>query len=102
MRFEQAHDEITDIMPEERVLTDAPMRNHTTFKTGGNADMLILPASVSQMKNALRLLYAYEVPYTVIGRGSNIIVGDKGVRGAVVKIAGGFDTGGGGGGGGFL
>ncbi len=92
MKFEQAHDEIIDIMPESRVLTDAPMNKYTTFKTGGKADMLILPASVSQMKNALRLLYAYEVPYIVIGRGSNIIVGDRGIRGAVVKLADGFDV----------
>jgi len=91
MRLEQAHDEISDIMPEERVLTNQLMAEYTTFKTGGNVDLMILPASVSQMKNAIRLLYAYEVPYVIMGKGSNMIVGDKGIRGAVIKLAGGMD-----------
>lgn len=86
MNLDRAHGEIVDIMPEERVLTNQPMSEHTSFRTGGNADLLILPASASQLKNALRLLYAYDVPYIVMGRGSNMVVGDKGIRGAVVKI----------------
>jgi len=92
MKLERAHGEIADIMPEERVLIDQPMSEHTTFKTGGKADLLVLPASRSQFKNALRLLYAYDVPYFVMGRGSNIIVGDKGIRGAVVKLSDAFGS----------
>jgi UDP-N-acetylmuramate dehydrogenase len=91
MNLERAHGEIVDIMPEERVLTDQPMSEHTSFKTGGKADLLVLPASASQLKNALRLLYAYDVPYIVVGRGTNILVGDSGIRGAVVKIADAYD-----------
>ncbi len=86
MKLERAYSEIADIMPEERVLLNEPMKNHTTFGTGGPADLMVRPATKSQFKNAIRLLYNYEVPYMVIGRGSNLVVGDLGIRGAVIKL----------------
>ena len=86
MKLERAYSEIADIMPEERVLLNEKMSNHTTFCTGGPADIMVRPATKSQFKNAIRLLYNYEVPYMVIGRGSNLLVGDEGIRGAVVKL----------------
>ncbi len=87
MKLERAYSEIADIMPEERVLLNELMSNHTTFCTGGPADIMVRPATKSQFKNAIRLLYNYEVPYMIIGRGSNLLVGDNGIRGAVVKLS---------------
>jgi len=87
MKLERAYSEIADIMPEERVLLNEPMNRHTTFCTGGPVDLMVRPATRSQFKNAIRLLYNYEVPYMVMGRGSNLLVGDAGIRGAVVKLS---------------
>lgn len=68
-----------------------PMKNHTSFKIGGNADEF---CEAHSKEDVCRLIdYANDkgIPYTFIGNGSNILVGDGGVRGLVVKLARGFD-----------
>jgi UDP-N-acetylmuramate dehydrogenase len=70
-----------------QVLFGVPMSEHTTFKTGGIADMMLLPATEEEAAAALRFLKDGAIPYVVIGRGSNLIVRDGGYRGAVVKLA---------------
>ena len=69
------------------VLVDEPMSKHTTFRIGGNADLMIEPGSVNQLIAVLRLLKRFEIPYFVMGNGSNLLVGDKGIRGAVIKLS---------------
>lgn len=68
-----------------------PLKNHTSFKIGGPCDEFFEAHSEEDIKNAI--LYAKQkgIPYTVMGNGSNLLVGDKGVRGLVIKIAKGFD-----------
>jgi UDP-N-acetylmuramate dehydrogenase len=75
-----------DVLDEEQVLLDEPMKYHTTFKIGGPADYLLLPSSVEQARQVFKLVKAYEMPLTVLGNGSNVLVLDKGIRGAVVKF----------------
>lgn len=75
------------ILPDDRLLLNAPMSEQTTFKIGGPADCLVFPASVSEVKAILNTIKAYNVPYTIIGNGSNILVLDKGIRGIVIKFA---------------
>ena len=65
---------------------DEPMSRHTTFRIGGPADVLAEPASVAQLKAVIDLCREKNVPFTVIGRGSNVLVSDGGVKGAVIKI----------------
>ncbi|MFC4599415.1 UDP-N-acetylmuramate dehydrogenase [Cohnella hongkongensis] len=74
-----------------RVRANEPLAGHTTWKIGGPADVLIVPASEEQLEAALRLCAVHEVPWSVLGRGSNTLVSDKGVRGAVIKLGDGFD-----------
>ncbi|NLZ93704.1 MAG: UDP-N-acetylmuramate dehydrogenase [Firmicutes bacterium] len=62
------------------------MKKHTTFKTGGPADLLVEPQSISEMQKLMRYVFKKEIPYLVIGQGSNLIVSDKGIRELVVKI----------------
>lgn len=69
------------------VSVDEPMSKHTTFKIGGAADVLIEPESTNQLLAVISLLKRFEIPYFVMGNGSNLLVGDKGIRGAVIKIA---------------
>lgn len=63
-----------------------PMRLHTTFKIGGNADLFILPENENQVAKAVSLLKSENVPYTVIGNGSNLLVSDSGIKGAVISL----------------
>ncbi|OXM86045.1 UDP-N-acetylmuramate dehydrogenase [Paenibacillus rigui] len=65
---------------------DEPLAPHTTWKIGGPADVLLIPGSKEQLVDAVQLLYRYQVPWTVLGRGSNMLVADKGIRGVVLKL----------------
>ena len=80
------------LLGEAGVLENEPMASHTTFKTGGPADWMVLPHTADELASVLRTLREEKMPYTVIGRGSNLLVSDEGYRGAVVKLADGFDN----------
>lgn len=78
--------ELKAVIPEERILRNEPMSKHTTFQIGGPADFLILPRFSQEIAEVLAVANKYELPLTVIGNGSNILVRDKGIRGLVIKI----------------
>jgi UDP-N-acetylmuramate dehydrogenase len=74
-------------MEEIERLQNEPMRNHTTFKTGGPADTLYLPKNVSEITCVIEHVRKTGVPWLVMGRGSNLLVSDKGFSGVVIKLA---------------
>ncbi len=63
-----------------------PMSAHTTFKIGGPADIFVEPRSVSALESVIKLFKQIGMDYQIIGNGSNLLVGDKGIRGAVIEI----------------
>jgi UDP-N-acetylmuramate dehydrogenase len=73
----------------DRVQRDAPLASLTTFKVGGSADWLLTLQSSEELRQAMLLSRETDVPITVIGGGSNVLVADAGVRGLVVKLRGG-------------
>ena len=79
-------DEITKLLPPHQFFIHEMMSKHTTFKIGGPADYLIFPASIHEVTCVFDLLRKYSIPFTVLGNGSNVLVLDKGIRGAVVKF----------------
>lgn len=68
-----------------------PLAPHTTWKIGGPADLFLVPSDAEQLASAIAVLGRHGVPWTVLGRGSNTLVSDRGVRGAVIKLGKGFD-----------
>ncbi len=78
---------LTDILSVKAVLTDEMMKNHTSFQIGGPADLLLLPHSIDEIVALYRYLKTAAIPITWIGNGSNLLVSDDGIRGAVIKIA---------------
>lgn len=68
------------------VKIDEKMKNHTYFKTGGPAELFVEPESVDELKTVLRILKESNCPYYIIGNGTNLLVSDKGYKGAIVKI----------------
>lgn len=74
------------IIPAERIRLDEPMSSHTTFKTGGKADIMLLPASAEAVKGAIDICNKNNIRYCIIGNGSNLLVRDKGIRGVVIKL----------------
>lgn len=78
---------LCEVIPDpQRVLCDEPMANHTTFRIGGPADWLVLPASIEEIVAVLAVAKSESVPVTVLGRGSNVLVSDKGIRGLVLRL----------------
>lgn len=65
-----------------------PMKLHTTFKIGGNADVFVVPENEEQSVLAISACRDLSIPYTVIGNGSNLLVKDGGIRGAVIAFTG--------------
>ena len=76
--------EIKRALGENSILLHEPMEKHTTFEIGGPADYVIFPSSIEDVKAAFSLLRQYEIPFLILGNGSNVLVRDKGIRGAVV------------------
>ena len=77
-------EELRSIIAGSDVLVDEKMCDHTTFRIGGCADVFVIPRSIKEATEVVRLLLARKVPYTVIGNGSNILVSDSGYRGCIV------------------
>lgn len=66
---------------------DFPLSKITSFQTGGNADLLLVPNSVEVLSALIAACRTENVPYYIIGNGSNLLVSDKGVRGVVLRMA---------------
>ena len=65
-----------------------PMKNHTGFKTGGNADIFIEVGDTHSLSALSETAKALQVPVFILGKGSNLLVSDKGIEGAVVSLSG--------------
>ena len=87
--------EIKDLLirkiDEEYIIENVPMAEHSSFKAGGNADLMVLPQSIDQLKEVLQILAGCDYPYMILGNGSNILVRDGGYRGIMVKMGSAFD-----------
>lgn len=74
------------LLGEQNVLTDEPMSNHTTFRIGGAADYFLLPTEGTQIKGIFEICREEGIPCFILGNGSNLLVSDKGYRGAVIQM----------------
>lgn len=74
-----------------KVLENEALARYTTMKIGGPADILIVPSSVAGVEDTLDLVKKYNTKWTAIGRGSNLLVSDKGIEGVVIRLGEGLD-----------
>ena len=70
----------------ERVLREEPMRLHTTFRIGGPAQYMVSPRTKEEVQEVVRLCREEEMPWYIIGNGSNLLVSDRGYRGVVIQL----------------
>lgn len=77
--------ELQNVMGGSGIFMEEPMKKHTTFRVGGSADVLVQPDETA-LAAILALCRQYHVPYSFIGNGSNLLVGDKGIRGVVIEM----------------
>lgn len=81
------YEELCKIVSEDQILKDEPMDKHTTFRAGGKADYLVMPSNEEQVRDLVLLLKKENVPYYVMGNGSNLLVRDQGFKGVIIQIA---------------
>lgn len=85
------YEEMVKLLPTAEILFQEPMSKHTTFRIGGAADVFIKISEVKQLHVLIPELVKREIPYYVIGKGSNLLVGDGGFRGVVIQLDETFD-----------
>ena len=75
-----------NLLGKDRVLVDEPMKRHTTFRIGGPADFFLLPSTVDEVRGILEICREEELPYFILGNGSNLLVSDEGYRGVIIQL----------------
>lgn len=83
-------DFLESVVPAENIRQEEPMSGHTTFRVGGPAEVLVIVEKKGQLEKVIRYLNLTGWPYFLLGRGSNLLVGDAGYRGVVIRLAGEF------------
>lgn len=82
-RFEN---ELKKVLSERQVKTGEPMEMHTTFRVGGPTDYFVLPETKEELRDVVSLCKREDMPYYILGNGSNLLVSDKGYRGVIIQI----------------
>ena len=67
------------------------MHKHTTFRVGGPAEVFVTVENSKQLEKIIKYLNLVERPYFILGNGSNLLVGDKGYRGVIIRLGGDFN-----------
>lgn len=80
-------DSFKKIYDDSEIKIDENMSNHIHFKVGGPVDILLIPSKVSQVVETLKICKNENIPYFIIGNGSNLLVKDGGIRGVVIKLS---------------
>lgn len=73
-------------IPSENIFRNEPMKKHTTFKIGGEAEFFIKAKNIEQIRDILEIAKKNDIPLTIVGNGSNLLVKDKGIKGIVLKV----------------
>ena len=87
MEKQKIYETLKDKLLASKVEIDEPMNKHTSFKIGGNADIYVTAKTCKDIQTTLLLAKEKQIPFVVLGNGSNLLVGDKGIRGIVLKVA---------------
>ncbi|WP_336760032.1 UDP-N-acetylmuramate dehydrogenase [Paenibacillus sp. USHLN196] len=74
-------------IPLEKVKFNEPLKEHTYIKIGGNADILVHPTTIDEIKKIVEIANIHQLPLTVIGKGSNVIIKDGGIRGVTISLS---------------
>lgn len=77
---------LIEIAGSGQVCTDEPMKQHTTFRIGGRADYFVSPTETEQIRKVIELCRQENMPWYVIGNGSNLLVSDHGFRGVIIRL----------------
>ena len=77
---------LKEILPADQIKEEEPMRLHTTFRVGGPARFFVTPKTAEELQGIIACCREAQVPYYIIGNGSNLLVSDQGYEGVVIQI----------------
>ncbi|MBE5966284.1 MAG: UDP-N-acetylmuramate dehydrogenase [Lachnospiraceae bacterium] len=80
------YQKLLHILPENHIKLKEKMENHTTLHIGGSADYFVTPAGTKEIKEIIALCHKEDMPFYVMGNGSNLLVSDEGYRGLIIKL----------------
>ena len=86
MNMQEVYEELQKIKPTLEIKKDELMSKYISFKVGGKADILIKIKSLEELEFILKYVKENEIPLTIIGNGSNLLVKDNGIRGITIKL----------------
>lgn len=86
--MEKAIEKLCGVLGSDAVRREETMKAHTSFRIGGPAELFLTPENAAQLAEAIQILRRHEIPVFILGNGSNLLVRDKGIRGAVVQLSG--------------
>ncbi len=89
--MERFLEELIRAVGEEQVKTMEPMGSHVTFRAGGKADYFVTPSGEKELAEAVNICARHQIPFYVMGNGSNLLVGDLGYHGAVIRMGEAWD-----------
>ena len=92
MNKEFIYRELLNILEEESIKVDEPMKKHITFRVGGPADFLVKPKTEEELRKVISFAKKNNIPFIVIGNGSNLLVKDGGIRGIVIELSDNFNN----------
>ena len=83
---------LLNIIDKNNIKIDEPMSKHISFKVGGPADILVKPKTEEELFEIVKLIKKENIPYLIIGNGSNLLVKDGGIRGIVIELSDNFNN----------
>lgn len=83
---QEFYKKLESILTEEQVKIEEPMKSHTTFRVGGPAAYFVMPRTAEEVAKVTELCAQENVPYYIVGNGSNLLVSDKGYDGVIIQI----------------
>ncbi len=86
MEKQKIYELLTNEIKQGIVKIDEPMKKHTNFKIGGNTDIFVIAKNIEEIKYVITFSKENNIPLTILGNGSNVLVSDKGIRGIVLQI----------------
>ena len=86
MKIKDIYEKLQAIVSKEYVVQNKPLKNHTYTQLGGNADFFVTPKTTEQIKEVVLLAKDENIPFMLLGNGSNLIIKDGGIRGIVMYL----------------
>ena len=92
MNKQYIYESLLNIIDKNNIKIDEPMKKHISFRVGGPADILVKPNTEKELSELVKFIKKENIPYLIIGNGSNLLIKDGGIRGVVIELSDNFNN----------